>query len=282
MGADKGKGIVLTDLIVTLNAFSPEAMLALEFLVYALAMMIVLRVFGAAGMIVYIAIGVVAANVQVLKAVQFSVFASPVALGTVLFSSTYVATDILTEFYGRATARQAVKLGFAAMLMMSIFMIMALGFRPMTPQEAGESMAWALPNHDRIMALFLPAPMLLVAGLSAYLVSQLLDIWIFQKIRGVTGSRLLWLRASGSTMISALVDNIVFSSLAWWILPTLLGQTDQVVALDALVFTFILGTYGIRLVMAIAEAPLVYIARRCLPTADRVAYEQSLSATGPD
>lgn len=271
---------MFTELVSALNGLSPEAMLIVEFLVCAIVLLIMLRAFGAMGMVVFIAVGVVGANVQVLKAVKFSIFSDPVALGTILFSSTYIATDILTEFYGRDTARKAVMLGFAALLMMSTFMIMALGYRPLTPAEAGEAMAWAVPNHDYMMALFLPGPILLVAGLTSYLVSQILDIWVFQKIRGATGSRLLWLRASGSTCISALVDNIVFSTLAWVVLPTLLGQTDQVVSLDALVFTFILGTYWMRLAMAIAEAPIIYLARACLPSADRQLYEQSQLPVG--
>ena len=80
-------------------------------------------------------------------------------------------------------------------------------------------------------------------------------------------------RACGSTAVSALVDNTVFSTLAWYVFPRVLGQTDQAVDLYTLIFTFILGTYWIRLAMALLEAPAIYAARWCLPEEDRRAYE---------
>ena len=86
-------------------------------------------------------------------------------------------------------------------------------------------------------------------------------------VSGIGGS------ACGSTAVSALVDNTVFSTLAWLVLPWLFGQSEQVVDLHTLIFTFILGTYWIRLAMAFLEAPFIYAARWFLPDADRAAYE---------
>jgi uncharacterized integral membrane protein (TIGR00697 family) len=210
----------------------------------------------------------------VLKAASFAFYAAPIPLGTVAFSATYIATDMLTEYYGRATARKAVWLGFTAMLLMTIMMLLVMGYRPMTPEAAQESgMDWALPNHDHILALYMPQATLLIAGLSSYLISQLNDIYVFQKIRQWTGRGQLWIRACGSTAVSALVDNTVFSTLAWLVFPWLLGQRDQMVDLYTLIFTFILGTYWIRLAMAFMEAPFIYAARYFLPEEDRKAYE---------
>jgi hypothetical protein len=96
---------------------------------------------------------------------------------------------------------------------------------------------------------------------------------VFQKIRKLTGRGQLWARACGSTAVSALVDNTVFSTLAWYVFPRLLGQTEQAVDVYTLVFTYILGTYWIRLAMAMLEAPAIYAARYFLPVEDRRAYE---------
>src|SRR6185503_8702385 len=175
---------------------------------------------------------------------------------------------------GRATARKAVWLGFSAMLMMTVMMILAMGYKPMSVEEAAASgMEWALPNADHIAALYMPQATLLIAGLISYLVSQFNDIFVFQKIRSWTGRDNLWARACGSTAVSALVDNTVFSTLAWMVFPWLLGQKDQVVELNTLIFTYSLGTYWIRLAMALLEAPFIYAARWFLPDADREAYE---------
>lgn len=270
---------MFADLVAGLNALPTEAMLVIELAIVFSLIPLVLRPFGAAGMFIFIGIGIVAANVQVLKAASFAFYAAPIPLGTVVFSATYVATDVLTEYYGRETARKAVWLGFAAMLLMTVMMLLAMGYKPMSAEEAQASgMDWALPNADHLAALYLPQATLLIAGLTSYLISQLNDIFVFQKIRQMTGSGALWARACGSTAISALVDNIVFSTLAWMVFPWLLGQRDQVVDFHTLIFTFILGTYWIRLFMAVVEAPFIYAARWFLPEEDRRAYE----ARNPD
>jgi uncharacterized integral membrane protein (TIGR00697 family) len=264
---------MFADLVAGLNALPTEAMLVIELAIVFSLIPLVLRPFGAAGLYIFIAIGIIAANVQVLKAASFAFYAAPIPLGTVAFSATYIATDVLTEYYGRAVARKAVWLGFSAMLLMTVMMLLAMGYQPMSAEAAGEGMAWALPNHDHIAALYLPQATLLIAGMSSYLISQFNDIFVFQKIRHWTGRGQLWARACGSTAISALIDNIVFSTLAWMVFPWLLGQHEQVVDLHTLVFTFILGTYWIRLAMAILEVPFIYAARWFLPDADRLAYE---------
>lgn len=265
---------MFADLVAGFNLLPTEAMLAIELVVVFSLIPLVLRPFGAAGMFIFIAVGIIAANVQVLKAASFSIYAAPIPLGTVAFSATYIAVDVLTEYYGRATARKAVWLGFSAMLLMTVMMLLVMGYQPMTAEAAAESgMDWALPNHDHILALYLPQATLLIAGLSSYLISQFNDIYVFQTIRQWTGRGQLWVRACGSTAVSALVDNIVFSTLAWMVFPWLLGQHDQVVGLNTLIFTFILGTYWIRLAMALMEAPFIYAARWFLPEEDRRAYE---------
>ena len=264
---------MFADLVAGLNALPTESMLVIELVVVFGLIPLVLRPFGAAGMFIFIAVGIIAANVQVLKAVTFSFYAEPIPMGTVVFSATYIATDVLTEYYGRATAKKAVWLGFSAMLLMTILMVLIMGYKPMTAEEAGQGMAWALPNDEHIRALYMPQATLLISGLSSYLISQFNDIFVFQKIRQWTGRGQLWARACGSTAVSALVDNTVFSTLAWYVFPRLLGQSDQAVDLFTLIFTFILGTYWIRLAMALLEAPAIYAARYFLPEEDRKAYE---------
>jgi len=265
---------MLTALVAWMNGLPPEAMLFIEMAVCFTLIPVMLRLFGPAGMFVYIAIGIVGANIQVLKAVKFSVFSDPTALGTVLFASSYLCTDVLTEYYGRATARRGILLGFAAMLLMTVMMMLAMGYRPMTAAEAGDAMAWALPNHDHIVALFLPAPTLLTASMTSYLISQFNDVMVFQRIRKATGVRHMWLRAAGSTAVSALVDNTIFNTLAWVVFPWIIGETP--LSISALVFTYIIGTYWIRLGMAVIEAPYIYVAGWFLPPEDRKRYRAEI------
>jgi queuosine precursor transporter len=248
-------------LIGFLNGLPPELLLVVELGVCFASILFLTRLFGRGGLYAYIVIAVLGANVQVLKAVQFSIYGHPVALGTVLFASSFLATDILAEHYGRQAARKGVMIGFAAFLLWTVLMMVTLGYAPLTPAQAGEDMAWALPAQDHLLALFVPQPSFFVAGMCAYLVSQLSDVWLFEALRKATGDRHLWLRNNGSTMISALIDNTVFSVLAWVVFaPVPMGW-------EPLVFTYILGTYGMRVAIAALDTPFMYLSRRVVPRA---------------
>jgi len=245
-----------TDLILWLNGWPPEALLLAQAGLCFSAILLLARLFGAAGLYLYIVVAVIGANVEVLKTVQLSLYTHPVAMGTVLFSSTYLATDILAEHYGRAAARRAVFLGFAGYLLFTLFMQVTLGFRPLTPDQAAGGLEWALPMQGHMTALFTPAPALFAAGMTAYLLSQLFDVWVYQRIRAATGGRMLWLRNTGSTALSGLVDNTVFSVLAWVVFaPDPIGW-------EPLLFTYILGTYLLRLALAVLDTPFMYLSRR--------------------
>lgn len=249
----------LPNLIEWLQALPPEAVWPLVLAWSFGTLMVMHRLWGESGLYVYIVAAILGANIQVLKAVKFSLYPEPVAGGTILFASTYVATDILTECYGAEAGRRGVLLGFAAYLFFTVTMILTLGYSPLTPEQAGESMAWALPFHGHIEALFLPSPALFLAGMVAYLASQLNDVWVFQRLRKATKGRFLWMRANVSTALSALIDNTVFSILAWIVLA------PNPLPLRTVVVVYIFGTYWLRLVLAFVEIPFVYLARRWRP-----------------
>lgn len=242
-----------------LQGLPPEALWPAMLLVCFASLVILYRVFGVVGAQVYAVVAVLGANLQVLKAVQFSFFPEPVALGTVMFASSYLATDLLAERHGPRTARTAVFLGFAGYFVFVATMLLTLGFAPLTAETAGESMAWAVENQAHLEALFLPAPGLFAAGMIAYLTSQLHDVWLFDRLKRQFGGRHLWLRNNLSTMVSALVDNTIFSVLAWIVFA------PDPLPWSTVLFTYILGTYVLRLVIALLDTPFLYLARRLAP-----------------
>lgn len=242
-------------LVALLNAGPPELVWLLLLVVCFSAVVALYRLFGAAGLYVWVAVAIIGANVQVLKPVQFAVFPDPVALGTVLFASIFLATDLLAELSGPAAARRGILLGFAAYLLWTVLMVLTLGFRPLDEAAAGEGLAWALAVHPAMTTLFLPAPAFLVAGMAAYLVSQFHDVWLYALLRRLTGGRRLWLRNTASTSISALIDTTVFSVLAWVVFAA------EPLGWETLVVTYILGTYALRLVVAVLDTPFIYLAR---------------------
>lgn len=220
------------------------------------AVLILLRFFGPPGVFTFMGIMVIAANIQVMKLVNFPWIAHPVPLGTTLFAATYLSSDILAEYYGRKTAHRGILISFSAQVVFVIAMVMALGFTPLTHQEALQA---GLPHASKMQhylsAIFQPAPALLIAGLSSYLVSQFTDVWIFMVIKKLFGERWLWFRNNISTWLASLLDNTVFSLLAWRLFAM------HPVPWKTLWISYILGTYLLRVGVSVLDTPFIYLAK---------------------
>ncbi|MEB3287625.1 MAG: queuosine precursor transporter [Vampirovibrionales bacterium] len=127
--------------------------------------------------------------------------------GIIPFPVTFLLTDLLNEYYGEKGARFITFVGFA----MSILVFLYLLFGNFLP-VAGETVI--LPSQysafsDNYANMF-------AASLTAYLIGQLLDIKVFGVFKALTGSRFLWLRATGSTVISQVFDSLIVTSIAFY------------------------------------------------------------------
>ena len=210
---------------------------------------IFLKIFGYIGLYIYSGIAVIAANIQVLKIVDFFYSPEPVALGTVLFASTFLCTDILSEYFGKEKARQNVLIGFFAFLFMIIVMLFTIGFKPADND-------WIQENLSNI---FTPMTRFFVASMIAYLVSQYFDVWIYGLIKKISANKNLWLRNNLSTFLSSLIDNTVFSFLAWIIL------NPNPETLYNVIMIYIFGTYLLRVFIAILDTPFLYFSKFFIP-----------------
>ncbi len=229
-----------------------------------LSILVFLRLFGYVGLYVYSAIAIIAANIQVLKQANFNFFSSinekiipfyepsPIALGTILFASTFLCTDILSEYYGKEKARKNVLIGFCSFFLMTILMLVTIGIQP----AEGE---WVSMVQESLAILFTPMTSIFVASMIAYLISQYFDIWFFSYLKTVSSNKLLWLRNNVSTAVSSLIDNTVFSIFAWIIL------NPNPFPLSDVIMTFILGVYLLRVFIAILDTPFIYLAKYFIP-----------------
>ena len=230
------------------------------FLLFCLIVILVfIKLFGEVGIYIYTVLAVIGANIQVLKIVDFPIFENPIALGTILFSTTFLGTDILSEYYGSNYARKNILIGFVSFLVMTIFMLFTLGFTPLNELSAGEEYSWALSVQGNLLGVFMPFPTFFAASMIAYLISQYFDVWFYKKLLEITNKKFLWLRNNLSTMISALLDNTIFSIFAWIIF------NPNPLDFNTVLFTFILGTYVLRLVIAIFDTPIIYLAKFFIP-----------------
>lgn len=222
------------------NEFLWLAMLLVNFLLIILAY----KLLGKWGLIMWIPISVIVANIQVIQAVKLFGLAS--TLGNIVYASSFLATDILSENYGKKEAKKAVWVGFFSLISMTVLMNIALAFKPLGSDE------FAPIAHEAAKTIFELMPRIAVASLAAYLLSQRHDVWAyhFWKKR-FPGNKQIWLRNNLSTMVSQLIDSLVFIPVAFlWVYE-----------LDVL-FEIFITTYFLKWIVAAADTPFVYWAKR--------------------
>ena len=201
--------------------------------------------FGKAGLCCLNAVVTIAANIEVLILVV--AFGLEQTLGNVLFSATFLMTDTLNETEGKQAAKQCVAIGIAASL---FFLVISQSWLLYTP-SANDFVSPALRT------IFSQTPRMIFAGLAVYALVQFLDVWLYNLVWALTkklsGSkeRFLWIRNNGSTILSQLVNSILFNVLAFW--GTYPFHT---------LITVILSTFLIYVIMSLLETPFLYVTRR--------------------
>jgi uncharacterized integral membrane protein (TIGR00697 family) len=168
----------------------------------------------------------------------FRVWGLDLSVGMIPFPLTFLLTDIVNEFYGTEGARRItyVGLGVAIFVFVIINVAIVLPTSPESPMRG-----------DQFKTVFGWSSRLYIASLTAYLVGQLLDISIFLMFRKLTGHRFLWLRSTGSTVVSQLVDTLVVN----FVLLT--GSKSM-----SFILTTARNSYVVKLVVAVCLTPLIY------------------------
>lgn len=204
-----------------------------------IVVVIIYRYFGKVGLYTVIVASVIAANIQVLKTVKL--FGLVSTLGNVIYGCVFLATDILSEVYGKKSAQRGVWLGFAGMVLVTIWMQIGLIFIPDASDFAQGSLETIFGIMPRIMA----------GSMLAYLLSQHHDVLAFHFWKNKTKGRFLWLRNNASTMVSQIIDTITFSLVALW----------GVFEIDVW-WQILLTTYLMKWIVAIIDTPFIYLVRR--------------------
>lgn len=208
-------------------------------LVNFLLFLICYRFFGKFGLYAWVGVATVLANIQVVKTIEM--FGLVMTLGNTMYGTIYLVSDLLNEKYGEKDAKKAVWFGFFTLVMTTIIMQMALLFQPHTEDIAQKAMN----------TLFGLMPRLALGSLAAYFISQFLDVKIYTFLKKkFPKPNQLWIRNNGSTIISQLVDSLVFCTIAF------AGVHSADVWLDIFI-----TTYLIKFVISILSTPALYAAR---------------------
>lgn len=222
-----------------------EIILILSLLVLFTAVVFVYKFFGKAGIFAFNSIVTIMANIEVLLLVK--AFGMEQTLGNVLFASTFLMTDILSETEGKKQANKAVYLGMLSAVSM---VIISQSWFLYSPAEAD----WARPHLE---AVFSVTPRLLLASLLGYIVSQKLDVFLYHKIWEFTEkktgdkNKFLWVRNNCATLTAQIVNTLIFNIIAFY------GMYDT-----KTLISIVVSSYLIYVVTSLLDTPFLYLARK--------------------
>lgn len=209
------------------------------------------KLFGKTGLYIWTSIATITANIEVI--ILIKAFGLEQTLGNILFASTFLVSDILSENEGVHEARKAV---FAGIFANIVFVIISQSWFLYHPSPND----WAIPFMSEV---FSNIPRFMIAGITVYAISQILDVWLYDKIWQLTktyfnnSTKGLWIRNNGSTMISQAVNNILFSFAAFYGIE---GYDISVI------WNLIISSYIISLVTSLCDTPAVYLAKKMKTT----------------
>jgi len=170
--------------------------------------------------------------------------------GVLLWPVVFIMTDIINEYYGMRGVRF---LSYLTVGLISFSFLAAYGAIHLVPADwwVTVNAAKGIPDTQKAYAqIFGQGMWIIVASIIAFLIGQVLDVFIFHKIKLMTGEKKIWLRATGSTLVSQLVDSFVVIFIAFkigqgWSFPK--------------VFAIVLVNYTYKLIIAILITPLIYL-----------------------
>jgi uncharacterized integral membrane protein (TIGR00697 family) len=193
--------------------------ISLVVLVFSLcSLLIFFKRLGLTGLYVYNCLSVCLANIQILHLTSYSFFTTPLPLGTVLFTTTFFSTSLITDQYGPQAARQGIFLSFLAYGFFSLSMLLSLKHAPASGNDV--FLQNAHDNYRAMCKIFRPSLRLFLASLASFTASQWVDVIGFQWIKRLTKGRFLWLRQGGSMFFSSFIDHFLFSYLAFYFFIT--------------------------------------------------------------
>ena len=174
--------------------------------------------------------------------------------GTILWPFVFISTDIINEYFGKAGVRRISF--FTAGLIAYAFLIIGASTLLEPAQfwlDSNSMDAHGNPFNinTAFNTIFRQGLGIIVASLTAFLIGQMVDVYVFQRLRKLSGTKMLWLRATGSTIVSQLIDSFVVLFIAFY----LLGNWSFLFVIQVGVMNYIA-----KGLLALLLTPLLYVA----------------------
>lgn len=164
------------------------------------------------------------------------------SIGILPWPVVFITTDLINEYFGEKGVR---KLSLITACLIAYCFVL-LFFALKIPAAKGEG----LVTDGQFHAVFGQSMWIIVGSITAFLVSQLIDVTIFHFFKRKTGNKMIWLRSTGSTVISQLFDSFIVLGIAFW-------MTGKISTTDYIASAF--TGYFVKLIIAILLTPLIYL-----------------------
>jgi uncharacterized integral membrane protein (TIGR00697 family) len=188
---------------------------------------------------------------DVLGVKLFKIGAVEHSCGMLTFPVTFLLTDLINEYYGKKAARRVTWIALA----MGLYVFIAINITLNMPYLDKPYNV----KREHFEAVFATARLMYIASLAAFIVGQLADIWTFHLLKRVTRGRLLWLRATGSTVISQMIDSFVVSWIAFGVSRQLFPNPQTPPAPFNEILAIAATGYTLKFFIALALTPLIYV-----------------------
>jgi len=227
---------------------SNELIFIITVLLYLGSVLGLYKLYGKNGLYAFVIFAALLGNIAACKNVN--IFGTATTAGNVLYASTFLVTDILSEKYGKKDASKAVIYSFTILILWMIGTQLILLFTPNESDYINES----------LKVVFGLVPRMTLASLIGFIFSQNIDVFLYHFIWSKTGNSKgwLWLRNNGSTLISQLIDTVIFVFIAFW------GVYPK-----SIFFSILITTYVFKALVALLDTPFMYLARSIVPLNER-------------
>lgn len=185
-------------------------------------------------------IGVITSNTQLVD-----VFGITTLIGGPVYAGIFLATDILTEKYGKKVGYETIWISFSIALLFVGFIQLVLLFEPV---------AFSQTAYDALQTTFGTTLRVAIAGPVAYIIANRFDVWFYHWLHERTGEKHLWFRNNASTLTSQTLGNTLFFTLAFY----------GVMATDVFLQVIFVG-FVVKWTVAIADTPFIYLAKKIKP-----------------
>ncbi len=185
-------------------------------------------------------------------------FSFNLTAGVLLWPVVFIMTDIINEYFGMKGVRF---LSFIAAALIAYTFILFQGAIWLHPADfwVGNYQGQGISNADDAYRVILgQGSWIIIGSLAAFLIGQILDVLVFHTIKKATGEKAIWLRATGSTLVSQLIDSFVVLFIAFYIGPRISANQGEPWSLN-LVLAICVGNYIYKFIVAVAMTPVIYL-----------------------